>query len=292
MDLTLKLPVDYTPQVEPDDYHCFPLEWPEDKTRYITALDIVPGNRRIVHHAIIYHVRPEGAEAVRELDAEEDGPGYTCFGGGAGANAWLQSYEPGGYAQEVPGGLGFEIEPGSLMLLQIHYNTLAGSGEDRSQIEFQLKDDVKRVGRVALIMNVGWIAGFMPIPANERDVLHTYLGRPLTLGEGRHQIYWADLHMHSLGSRGMIGIMRAERPGVIESLLTIPQWDFAWQETYIFREPVELGPLDQLYVECHFDNTADNQIVVDGDRLAPRDVNWGDGTTDEMCLGNVLVAPM
>ena len=292
VDLKLEIPIDYEPRVKPDDYHCFLLEWPKEETSYITALDIVPGNRKIVHHAIVYHVRPNGVDAVRALDEEEDGPGYTCFGGGAGANAWLQSYEPGGYAQEVPGGLGFEIQPGSLILLQIHYNTLFTGGKDRSHVEFQVKDKVDRVGRVSLIMQPLWLAGLMPIPANERDVMHRYLGRPATLGDASYEIHWADLHMHALGDRGRIGIVRADHPGRLETLLNIPKWDFAWQETYILQEPVVLGPRDQLYVECHFDNTADNQIVVNGERLAPRDVNWGDGTTDEMCLGNVLVTPL
>ena len=83
--------------------------------------------------------------------------------------------------------------------------------------------------------------------------------------------------------------MRAD--GSSEPLLEIPRWAFEWQETYRFREPVRLETGDQLYVECHFDNSAENQLVVNGQRLTPRDVNWGEGTTDEMCLGNVLITP-
>jgi hypothetical protein len=99
--------------------------------------------------------------------------------------------------------------------------------------------------------------------------------------------------MHALGSGGKIGIVRANGPpDMLEPLLSIPNWDFAWQETYLLKEPVILEPGDELDVECHFDNTASNQVVVDGERLPPRDVNWGDGTTDEMCLGNVLITPM
>jgi len=32
-------------------------------------------------------------------------------------------------------------------------------------------------------------------------------------------------------------------------------------------------------------------MIVNGQRLEPRNVNWGEATTDEMCLGNVLVSP-
>jgi len=41
---------------------------------------------------------------------------------------------------------------------------------------------------------------------------------------------------------------------------------------------------DQIYLECHWDNSAENQALVEGQPLPPRDVTWGEGTTDEMCL--------
>ena len=42
---------------------------------------------------------------------------------------------------------------------------------------------------------------------------------------------------------------------------------------------------DKLGIECHWDNSASNQRVVDGKKLDPVDLHWGDGTGDEMCLG-------
>ena len=293
VDLSVPMPEAYEPQIDPDDYRCFVLEWPLDETKLITGLSIEPDKTDIVHHAIVYHVQPEGAEAARARDAEEEGQGYTCFGASGAEAAWLQSYEPGGYGQGIPGGLGFEVRPGSVMVLQIHYNTLNGSSADQSRIDFTLEDSVDRVGDVVLFARPTWFAGFMPIPAGEEDVMHFYRGRPvLTANDRRYEIFWVDLHMHALGSRGRIGIIRAGEPNVVEPLLVIPRWDFAWQETYLLSESVILEPGDELYLECHWDNTAANQITVNGEQLPPRDVNWGDGTTDEMCLGNVLAAPL
>ena len=290
VDLELPMPVTYAPMVEPDDYRCFVLDWPYDTAKYITALDIVPDNRAMVHHAIVYHLQPEQVAAAREREAADEGPGYSCFGGVANAS-WLTSYEPGGYATEIPGGLGFEVPPGSAMVLQLHYNTLADDGQDRSHVEFTIKDQVERVGRVSLIMNPLWyIPGQMSIPMGEPDVVHRYTGSGFLNTNQTYEIFWADMHMHVLGTQGRIGIQRAS--GEFEMLLDIPRWDFAWQETYILRNSVMLNPGDRLSVECHFDNTAENQAVVNGQRLPPRDVSWGDGTTDEMCLGNVLIAPV
>ena len=290
VDQSLTIP-EYTPLMDPDDYRCFPLEWPYQETKYVTGLSVEPHQTENVHHAIVYHVQPENADATRQRDAEDPGPGYSCFGGSGTLAAWLTSYEPGGYGQAVPGDLGFEIRPGSLMLLQIHYNTLNGGRRpDQSRVDFTVSDSVDRVGRVVLLMQALWPVGGMPIPANVEDTMHVYRGRPSAMQpQTTYDIYWVDLHMHALGSYGGIAIIRAN--GMLEPLLQIPDWSYQWQETYLLREPVKLNPGDQLTVECHYDNTAGHQPVFNGQRLQPRDVNWGDGTTDEMCLGNVLIAP-
>jgi hypothetical protein len=41
-------------------------------------------------------------------------------------------------------------------------------------------------------------------------------------------------------------------------------------------------------MNCQYDNSAKNQPAYQGKQQAPRDVNWGEGTTDEMCLGILL----
>ena len=288
VDLSLEMAEPYTPTAQ-DDYRCFLLDWPYDETKYITGLGIEPDNLKTVHHAILYLIAPDGVDAARDREAEDDLPGYSCFGGGV--DPWLTSYEPGGFGEKVPGDLGFEVQAGSLLMLQVHYNTLNDAGPDQSHVELMIEDEVDRVGNVALILQVAWLAGGMPIPANQPDVVHSWRGRPLGLDANTtYDLFWADLHMHALGSRGGIAIVRAGT-GMVEPLLEIPDWAFEWQETFLFKEPVQLLPGDQLAVECHYDNTAENQIVVQGKQLPPRDLNWGEGTTDEMCLGNVLAAP-
>jgi hypothetical protein len=63
--------------------------------------------------------------------------------------------------------------------------------------------------------------------------------------------------------------------------LDIPRWDFNWQNSYRFLEPKVVLPGDQLAIECQWDNSAPGA----------RDVNWGDGTRDEMCLGVLYITP-
>ncbi|HKP55384.1 MAG TPA: monooxygenase [Polyangiales bacterium] len=289
VDESLRMAEPFEPLPGADEYRCFVFDWPYEATKYVTALDIVPGNRQLVHHAIAYYVASDQVPVVRLREAEDVRPGFECFGG-VGRAAWLTSYEPGGHADEIPGQVGFAIEPGAVMVLQLHYNTQNSAGTDASRIDFTLKDQVERVGNVQLIMDPRWPAGAMQIPMGEPDVVHTYTGRGSSLSNTmNYDILWVDMHMHALGSAGRIAIVRAN--GDVEDLLNIPAWDFSWQETFILREPVTLLPNDKLYVECHFDNTPEHQITVNNVRLQPRNVTWGERTIDEMCLGNVLIAP-
>ena len=73
--------------------------------------------------------------------------------------------------------------------------------------------------------------------------------------------------------------------GEEECLLDIPRWNFGWQRSFGLKQPVTLYSGDRLGLECTWDNSPDNQLIVGGEKLPPRDVNWGDGTQDEMCLG-------
>lgn len=292
VDDTLRLPSKYTPELDPDTYRCFVFEWPHQARKFITGLSVEPERPEMVHHAIVYLTGPAGAAAIRERDAADDGEGFECLRS-LNLGSWITSYEPGGYGQEFSGGVGMQIDPGSVIVLQIHYNTLKGKAEDQTRLDLTLAEDVPRVGKTTLILNPLWSLpaplGNMLIPANQPDVVQRWQGRPAGI-TGAQDIWGVDLHMHTLGRAGSIGIVRAGSQAV-ETLLDIPKWAFEWQETYRFKEPVRLEAGDQLFVECRFDNTKEKQLVIDGKRLEPRDVRWGENTTDEMCLGNVLTTP-
>jgi hypothetical protein len=95
--------------------------------------------------------------------------------------------------------------------------------------------------------------------------------------------------MHTRGTRAKLEIERAG--GAKECVLEIPQWDFHWQGAYDLTQPKTARPGDRLALECHWDNSAANQPIVGGQRQPPRDLNWGEGTNDEMCLGLFYVTP-
>lgn len=300
VDLTLEMAQEYTPSKAPDDYRCFVMEWPEDAGRYVTAYDILPGNRNIVHHVIAF-LAPGSAKAEYEqLEASEEGPGYTCFGATRGTvDGTLGSWVPGSLGEVYPEGTGIEINPGDLVVLQVHYNVLeADPAPDLTSVELKTADQVDKEGYMLPWANPEWPSGDnMLIPAGEEDVVHRFNLDPTpflgtltggAIAEGSAiDLHSATLHMHYLGESGYLSVDR--QVGGEQCLLDIPEWDFDWQGFYAFQEPERLDPGDRLYMECRWDNTAANQPVVDGEKLEPRDVVWGEGTTDEMCLGGLYI---
>lgn len=355
-DVTLQLPEPYTPQGEPDDYRCQLIEWPYDAPVYVTGLRVIPDQRAIVHHTIAFLVGPAHVEQFRAWDLEEDGPGYTCYGGptasnGGGALAdidptellaaldavgltltdlqsgaatseqlvalfeelgmdslgfsTLGSWVPGTANLPLPEGTGILVEPGSLVVAQMHYNTLSAEPvADQSAIELSIAESVDRQAANLAALDIGWVTNGllgepMTIPAGEAEVTHSTVidydsifvrmalptlglefGDPLVIHSANH-------HMHELGTRQVSTVRHADGSGTC--LLDIPDWDFNWQGSYQLVRPVTLGPGDSLEMGCTWDNSAANQPVVDGEVREPVDVSWGEGTSDEMCLGGFYV---
>ena len=84
-------------------------------------------------------------------------------------------------------------------------------------------------------------------------------------------------HMHFLG-REFISVATLpdgrERP-----LIRIADWDFRWQNTFTYREPVHLPAGSRIDVWVRYDNSASNP---QNPTVPPRTVTWGWETTDEM----------
>ncbi len=287
VDLEIVAPESYTPTA-PDDYRCFLLDLPIDDVAFVTGFHAKPENVAIVHHIIAYRIAPDRVATYEALDAEDPEPGYTCFGGPGGsasdpaAGAWLGAWAPGSGAAPYPEGTGLRVEPGSKIVLQIHYNTASGNTDpDRSAVELMLEPTVEKEAFMMLWADIAWLSGDMPIPAGSPDTVHTWNYDPTTVMDfltdvvppnSPFLIYTATHHMHLLGQKADHTILRGD--GSETCLLDIPRWDFGWQSAYRLSEPVRFEPGDTLRLACQWDNSA-------GDH----DVNWGEGTGDEMCLG-------
>lgn len=131
--------------------------------------------------------------------------------------------------------------------------------------------------------NPSWVQQHtMVIPAGAGDQMYNWTFDPspywnlitdnLMAANQPVTMWTATLHMHTRGRRAQLAIVHAD--GTKECMLDIERWDFHWQGGYQFVQPKTFSPGDELYLECHFDNS---------DSTMAR--NWGEGTDDEMCLG-------
>jgi Copper type II ascorbate-dependent monooxygenase, N-terminal domain/Copper type II ascorbate-dependent monooxygenase, C-terminal domain len=131
-----------------DVYHCFVFNPNFKRDVLVTGAEVVPGNRKIVHHAILYKVEPNQAAAVFEKDKATGGKGWPCFGGpgldsnnpqtaAAGGN-WLSVWVPGAGDGHFPDGIGSEMGKGSLLIAEVHYNLNNGTGTDNSKIKLSV----------------------------------------------------------------------------------------------------------------------------------------------------------
>lgn len=295
VDLELKMAEGYTPQKKPDDYRCFILDWPETDVRYVTGYTVTPGVGALVHHVIAFAAAPADVAQYQALDDNEAGPGYTCFGGPGGDSGrarWLGAWVPGSAGAEFPAGTGLRMEPGSKVILQVHYNlSSAAPSLDQTKVSFKLDNSVEKVAYVMPWANPQWVTGAQPmtIPAGGTDVIHRFAYDPTpflsSITNGLYQngkaitVYGAALHMHTHGTHAKTEIWRGGSASNKDCLLDIPKWDFHWQSNYLFSQPKTLQPGDVLALECHWDNTGANA----------KDIAWGEGTGDEMCLGTFFI---
>jgi hypothetical protein len=314
-DLDLIVPEAYTPQNQPDDYRCQIVDWPYEEEKYVTGFHVVPDQKQILHHTIAYVISESLRAEYDAMDANDDGPGYACFGGPGGpfiddsdaGMRWLASWAPGGGARLFPAGTGIKVNPGDFVVLQMHYNM--GSAEvaaDRSMIRLKVEDTVDHPAMTIPYTNPTWLMGTgipglsMTIPAGEDEVSHETTDEYGGLSILSYQLTSAGfdtsrplvvhdvaLHMHYLGSSAILELHRAS--GEKECLIHIPDWDFNWQDGYELRETVTVEPGDSFRLRCTWDNSAENQPIIEGVQVEPLDVAWGDGTRDEMCLGVIYV---
>jgi Copper type II ascorbate-dependent monooxygenase, C-terminal domain len=264
VDAELSMASPYTPSTaRPDDYRCFVIDPKLPGERDLIGYDIVPGQRSLVHHVLLYGM--PRAEALG-LDAAEPGPGYTCFGGPGGGGllgtvygAWV----PGAAATQYPAGTGVTMASDHVIVMQIHYNTSHGGGHghsiapDQTRIKLQLAPG--RVEKPAIILPVADLNFTIPPKTSNYT---TTVSFPFAAGATLHGV---GPHMHTRGRQIRVSADDA-------CLVDIPSWDFNWQQLYQFETPFSIKPGSRLRLSCTWDNP--------GDKV----VRWGEGTDDEMCL--------
>jgi hypothetical protein len=283
--LVVQSPSPYVPtSTGNDDYHCFVVDPQLMANQDVVAVNVIPGNPRIVHHVILYEVEQSDLPQLAQLQASGDGHGgYTCFGdSGIDSANWVAVWAPGGMPTRFPAGTGIPVHAGSKLVMQVHYNLLNGRGQsDQSSVALYYSNGP--VAKEAAVYPIPQT--LLDIPAN--DPSYT-TGLSYTLPPGQDATIWGVAgHMHLLGTQFTMQLEPQAPPD--QCLLTIPDWNFYWQMMFWLQTPVTAHAGDTIRFDCTYDNSQAHQPIVNGVQQTSHEVWWGEGTLDEMCLALVYV---
>lgn len=291
-----------------DDYHCFVLDPKLERPERVVGLRIAPGLPSVVHHVLLFEVRAGALDRIRELDEREPGPGYTCFGGigvtpavrpGNFAKGELVSFDaqmivgwaPGAGATDqagaptaLPEGTAIALAPGSRLVMQVHYSLenydrVAAGERDRTRIEMWLakQDEPLRQAVWVPLLQHAFRVPANAGPDDPRATARAEIALPLPL-----EVRGVAPHMHLRGQSIRVeALPEPASPGEAACLLDVPRWDFHHQEGYWLEKGQRV---QRAAVTCRWDNRAGAQPIVNGKRRPSRELRWGEGTDEEMCL--------
>lgn len=281
-DVVIAPDKDYQVAADGDDvYRHFVVKTNFTEDRYLSAVEVRPGNRAVVHHVIAYidgTPDADGKYASEKLEeATKDGqPGYTSFGGpGFIPVGIMGGWAPGNEAQFLPDGVGIFVPKGARLSLEVHYHKDGKTETDRTRmgIHFCRTTVQKRIDG-AFALNFGFK---IPPGATRHEV------KAVSTIQADSHILAVTPHMHLLGKEMKVW---AELPdGTEKPLVWVKDWDFNWQNSYFLKEPMAVPKGTKIRLVAYFDNSDDNPR--NPSKGKGRTVGWGEQTTDEMCIAFV-----
>ncbi|MEI8317198.1 MAG: redoxin domain-containing protein [Planctomycetia bacterium] len=228
----------------------------EDET-WVSAAQCVPGAPSVVHHGIVF-VRPESLSDFRGM-------------------SFVTAYVPGQRATAFPPGHARRIPARSKFVFQMHYTPDGREREDLTSVGVVTMPREEVTHEVVTLAAIDQDFEIPPHAAN-----HEVRAELKGFSTGS-TLLAVSPHMHL---RGKAFEVRARRGSETETLLSVPHYDFNWQHTYEFTEPLPLDGIDALEIVARFDNSAANPTNPD----PAETVMWGEQTWEEMALAFVEVA--
>jgi hypothetical protein len=305
-DVILSMPQEYTTAAEgSDEYLDFVIPTNFTDYKWVKAVEIHPGNKKIVHHVVAFIQTPEMQQAAKAglatagtatgdsifyrdgtlVRTRTDAPVYDdgCsapnggFARGSGQETLgplLGFYAPGKDVDAFPEGAAKGIPPGSNIVIQLHYSKTTGKVEkDRTSVGLVFYKSAPD----QIIQSNGALNHYFMIPAGapNHEVKACFNFRQDT------ELVTLMPHMHKRGKDMRYDVIYPD--GHSETILNVPSYSFSWQSMYRFDKPLLIPKGSKLIVTAHYDNSARNKFNPDPSKT----VRWGDPTYDEMMVGYI-----
>lgn len=277
-DLVLTIPTFTSFATSSDIYICFSIPSGLTQNRIVRAFEVVPGNKPIVHHAVVT------ADSNGTYVSNLSGNCYSIPGDYA-----IGTYAPGTKATVFPNSpqirAGIWLKAGSNIIIQTHYPKGSIGQVDSTKIRLYFypltTPNIRPIYVTTPLQN--WT---MQLPAN---TIKTYTAIssspyvPQTTGTltDSLSIFGVFPHAHLI-AKSML--LYAVKPGVDTiPLIRINQWDFEWQDYYMYKKLVKVPAGYVLYAKHVYDNTTANP-----NNPVPVYVQAGVATNDEMFFDGIM----
>jgi mono/diheme cytochrome c family protein len=255
-DAILTLPVQTIKATGTEPYRTLEVRSPNTSNVWLRAAAVIPGNREVVHHFIVYQPLP--SELVGEI------------------NLGFSMYVPGREPIIFPEGTGMYLGRSTSLLFELHYtpNGRPATDEPKLYLWYHRDRPLKSFRTFTVVDST------FQIPPGERahrvSAAHRF--------EQSVTLHALANHMHV---RGRSMTIEAVYPtGTREVLLAVPRYRFNWQLRYELAHPKTLPPGTTIEVRGTFDNSAQNLANPD----PSASVVWGQQTWDEMFMGVLEIA--
>jgi hypothetical protein len=286
-DIILEMPEAYTvPAKGTVAYEYFYIPTNFNEPKYVQAIEVRPGDRTVVHHALVqYMARPDMTRTpVLKFNPDQQRLPEPTFGERRPRRErgmptrLIGTYAPGTSTQIYRAGTALRLEAGGTIELQMHYTANGKETVDRTRIGLVFsRDPAPREVRPSAFFN-----GAFTLPA----------GSPATRvpGEVEFQqdtiVYGLFPHTHVRGKSWEYTLVLPD--GTTKNILSVPRYDFNWQTYYMFKEPLQVPKGAKILSAAVYDNSAANR----NNPNPAVDVTWGDQTWEEMQYTGLLFSPV
>ncbi len=263
-DLTLQMPTYMSKANGFDDYVCISVPTGLTVNRTIRSIEVIPGNRGIVHHALIY------------VDAAANYPtdtvGGDCAGPATVSTTLIHGYTPGSSPIVFPSAPGFKLgmtaPANSNLVFAMHYPDGSFGQYDSTKVILHFypigEPGIRQVTAAPILQN--WS---LAIPAGAiMDYTATYPNSGTTTSN--YTILSVFPHMHLIGQSMKVYGLDAAQDTL--KFINVPEWDFHWQDFYFFKNPIKLPTGSIIKADASYHNTTASMVFA------------GESTSDEMLL--------
>lgn len=275
-DFSERIPDFLVPPTGEEEFRCFVLGSPSAAERFISTIEVIPGNLSAVHHVLVFS---DTSSLPVTLDAADPDEGYFNFSGiGSPSAKLLYGWKNGSEPYSPPQNMRLRLEPNARFVVQIVYAEDAGNKLDstRLNVQYDTSATVRPVDVAAFLNGTTTLVnGPLFIPADSIRTFYQQYTVPAEI-----TLLGIAPHAHHLCvSMTVYGVTPANDT---LPLLKIDDWSMIWQEgPYPFSQPVRVPAGTVFHAEAVFDNTYMNDMNPND---PPLDVGAGTDEASETCM--------